>query len=104
MLLDCCVWVLGTKRYLNVCYQIKTIACMTVLEGCYGLVMDWLQGYEHDFHSRKFIETFSPQREAVNAIRGIYLTVRWQALHVNYQIPKEIQREIPPGARCFVTF
>ena len=78
----------------------KTFACLTVLNVvddstyCSHLVMDCLQGYEHDFHSREFKETFSPQREA--AISSIYLTVRWQALHFNYQIPKEHQREIPP--------
>ena len=87
----------------------KMIACMTVLKVvddstyCSCLVMDCLQGYERDFHSREFKETFSPQREATNAISSIYLTVRWQALHFNYQIPKEHQREILPGSRCFAT-
>ena len=77
----------------------KTIACMTVLKVvddstyCSRLVMDCLQGYEHDFNSREFKETFSPQREAANAISSIYLTVRWQALHFNCQIPKEHQRK-----------
>ena len=53
--------------------------CMTVLKVvdystyCSRLVMDWLQGYEHDFHSREFKETFSPQREAANAVSSIYL-------------------------------
>ena len=70
---------------------------------CSRLVMDCLQGYEHDFHSREFKETFSPQIEAANAISSIYLTVRWQALHFNYQIPKEHQGEIPPRSRCFAT-
>ena len=87
----------------------KTIACMTALKVvddstyCSRLVMDCLQGYEHDFHSRGFKETFSPQREAANVISSIYLTVQWQALHFNYQIPKEHQREIPPRPRCFAT-
>ena len=70
---------------------------------CSPLVMDCLQGYEHDFHSREFRETFSPQREAANTISSTNLTERWQALHFNYQIPKENQREIPPGSRCFAT-
>ena len=65
--------------------------------------MDCLQGYEHNFHSREFKETFSTQSEAANAISSIYLTVRWRALHFNYRIPKEHQREIPPGSRCFAT-
>ena len=43
---------------------------------CSHLVKDWLQGYEHDFHSIELKKTFSPQREAANAISSIYLTAR----------------------------
>ena len=56
---------LGTKRYLDVYCQMKTIVCMTVLKVvdystyCSCLVMDWLQGYKHAFNSREFKETFS---------------------------------------------
>ena len=75
------MWVLGTERYLGVYYQMKTISFMTVLKVvdystyCSRLVMDWLQGYEHAFNSREFKETFSPQRETVNAISSIYRTL-----------------------------
>ena len=99
----------GQKCTFTFVSLMKTIACMTVLKVvddsiyCSRLVMDCLQGYEHDFHSRQFKETFSPQREAENAISSIYLTERWQALHLNYQILKEHQREIPPRSRCFAT-
>ena len=61
------------------------------------------QSYGLLFHSRQFKETFSPQREAANRKSSIYLTVRWQALHFDCQIPKEHQREILPGSRSFAT-
>ena len=73
---------MGQNGTVNVCYKTETIACMTVRKVvdystyCSHLVMDWFQGHEHDFHSREFKETFSPQREAANAISSIYLTVR----------------------------
>ena len=62
----------GQKCTFTFVSLMKTIACMTVLKVvddsiyCSRLVMDCLQGYEHDFHSRQFKETFSPQREAEN--------------------------------------
>ena len=76
--LDCCVWVLRTKSYFDFYYQMKTIACVTVLKvvdySTYysRLVMDWLQGYEHALTSREFKETFFPQRETANATSSIY--------------------------------
>ena len=56
----------GDKKNLDVYYKVKTNACMTVLKVvdystyCSRLVMDWLQGYEHDFNAREFKKNFLP--------------------------------------------
>ena len=31
------------------------------------------------------------------------MNVPWRIFYFNFQIPREQQREIPPGARCFVS-